>query len=176
LSTDPTQIMQQPTTPTPVFVDVNNLISQVADAVRPQLVQAATDAAARLHAESLTAIGNVAKDVEANRTQIEAAAASIGQSYVHRLTSPRIQAILILGTAGVVWAGCLATWIAYLLGAPDAQGIVGWAGAAFAGSSAGLTILHQFGLLGATGTPKEATVLMQGVSAPSVVTATTTTP
>lgn len=160
-------VLTDPKTPVTV-TDLGTIIVSVASALSipfgnsaQQLVNAAEQriltAMNVKHDESKALIKNAditAKEgIAANAQTIQTIVDSFGGTIAATLkANPRVTCALIIGSVATVWVGCLAVLIAYLVGAPDAKGVIGWAGAAFAATTGGAGILHQLGFLGTTAT------------------------
>jgi hypothetical protein len=186
MSTDATQIMQQPNSATPPPAQppdqVAVIAAQVSAAVTPVALKAATDLVTQARADlsgtidsAHTASLNLITDVDnratagiaANSQAIQDALGSIGATLETKLkTDPKIQSVLILGTVGALLVGALIILGFDLAGSHQAATMIGWAAGMFGTSVVGI-ITHELGLLGTTQAPTPVVI-------PTPVTTTTT--
>lgn len=137
-------------------LDIGNLTWQVLDRITPMVKETARQEADILHQESLSLIQD-------NKQAIQDTAASIGTSFVNRLTKDVwLQRALVILVAGFFLAGGFALLAFYLAGSPQAAKAIGWLGLLFGAPLA--AAIHQ-----AIGGPGAAKVPVAPVATASAV-------
>lgn len=152
-------------------LDIGNLTRQVLDGITPMVKETARQEASLLHESSLKLINGVAADVADNKQAIQDTAASVGQSFVNRLTKDVwLQRALVILVAGSFLAGGFALLAFYLAGSPQAAKAIGWLGLLF-GAPLAAAIHQAIGGPGAAKVPVAPVATATAVLQPGQMTA-----